>query len=80
MEKKDEVINGQFISSEEDSEEGVMFYRCNLCGGVVSKWDIKEHKGCPKCANPRIKPSNLSLWEKIVQIVKHPKVWTWNTK
>ena len=80
MEDKGKLINGQFVSMEDDSEGGLMFYRCNLCGHIVSKWDIKESKGCPKCANPRIKPTNLSLWEKIVQIIKHPKVWEWDTK
>ena len=80
MEKKGEVINGQFVSMDEDTDGGMLFYRCNLCGHVVNKWDIKESKGCPKCANPRIKPTNLSLWEKIVQIIKHPKVWEWDTK
>lgn len=58
--------------------EGVMFYRCVLCGNPVSKWDIHEHQGCAKCGNPRIRPSNLSLWEKVVQILRHPKVWAWN--
>lgn len=53
------------------------FYRCVLCGTVVSQWDIDEHRGCRKCGNSRIRPSNLSLWEKIVQILKHPKIWTW---
>ena len=80
MSEEQQVINGQFIDTREDLGDGLLFYRCCLCGGVVSKWDIKEHKGCPKCAHPRIRPSNLSIWEKIVQIAKHPKVWSWNTK
>ena len=80
MEKKGEIINGQFVSFEEDSLEGMSFYRCNLCGHVVSQWDIKKSKGCPKCANPRVKPSNLSKWEMFVQIIKHPMIWLWNTK
>jgi predicted Zn-ribbon and HTH transcriptional regulator len=58
-------------------KEGLQFYRCILCGHVVSIWDIKEHRGCPKCKNPRIRPSDLSLWEKIVEICKHPAVWAW---
>lgn len=59
-------------------DEGLMFYRCLLCTSVVSKWDIHEHKGCSKCGHGRIKPTNLSLLEKLVQIFKHPKIWTWN--
>ena len=53
------------------------FYRCMLCGGVVSQWDIRQTHACPKCNNIRIRPSNLTIWEKIVQIAKHPKVWAW---
>lgn len=60
-----------------EEEKGMPFYRCILCGHVVSLWDIKESKGCPKCKNTRIRPTDLSIWEKIVQIFKHPKVWTW---
>lgn len=75
--EEQKVINGQFIDTREDEGKGLLFYRCCLCGGVVSKWDIKEHKGCPKCAHAKIRPSNLSLWEKVVQVFKHPKVWEW---
>jgi NAD-dependent SIR2 family protein deacetylase len=56
---------------------GRNFFRCTMCGTVVSEWDIKEHKGCKKCANPRIKPTNLSLFEKVQQIILHPMVWRW---
>ena len=52
------------------------FYRCMLCGGVVNEWDIQDG-GCPKCGGRRIQPSNLSILEKIAQIIKHPKVWEW---
>ena len=58
--------------------EGKQFYRCTLCNGVVSDWDIQKYKGCPKCKNNKIKPSDLSFTEKIVQIIKHPAVWRWN--
>ena len=53
------------------------FYRCVTCHGVVSQWDISEVHGCPKCAGSRVKPTNLSLLEKIAQIIKHPMVWNW---
>ncbi len=58
-------------------ERGRQFYRCILCGTVVSSRDIHEHHGCPKCGNVRVRPSDLSLWEKLVQIAKHPAVWRW---
>jgi hypothetical protein len=58
--------------------EGKLFYRCELCHSVVSEWDIKKHKGCGKCGNVRIRPSDLSFLEKLIQIVKHPKIWAWN--
>lgn len=57
--------------------EGVMFFRCKLCTGVVSPWDLKKVKGCPKCGHVRLSPSNLSILEMITQIIKHPKIWTW---
>ena len=60
-----------------DNDKGLLFYRCVLCRSVVSQWDINEHHGCPTCGNPRVSPTALTLWEKIVQIVKHPKVWQW---
>ena len=59
-----------------EDDKGLTFYRCTLCHGVVSVWDIKKG-GCHKCGGVRIMPSALSLWEKLVQIVKHPRVWEW---
>lgn len=56
---------------------GLPFYRCVLCGHVVSIWDIKEIQGCPKCKNTRIRPSELAWWEKIIQLFKHPCFWKW---
>ena len=47
------------------------FYRCIDCGSVVNEWDI-ERGSCPKCGGHKIKYTNLSLWEEIVQLVKHP--------
>lgn len=58
-------------------EEGMQFYRCTLCHRVVSIWDIHEFKGCPYCKANKISPTDLTLWEKLVQIIKHPKVWRW---
>jgi NAD-dependent SIR2 family protein deacetylase len=61
------------------SGKGLPFYRCVLCGTVVSNWDIYyEPHSCPKCGGARVKPTNLGWWETIVQIWKHPKVWTWD--
>lgn len=59
------------------SKKGLRFYRCVLCRDVVSYWDIKSGVGCPKCKGRRIEPSDLTLWEKLVQIWRHPKVWAW---
>jgi hypothetical protein len=61
--------------------EGIPFYRCTLCRGVISLWDVyTEPHTCPKCGGARMSPTNLSLWEKIVQVIKHPKLWRWNEK
>jgi hypothetical protein len=57
-------------------EKELTFYRCTLCRGVVSKWDINAG-GCQHCGGTKISPTNLRWWEKIVQIVKHPAVWRW---
>jgi DNA-directed RNA polymerase subunit RPC12/RpoP len=56
--------------------KGLTFYRCMLCNRVVSFWDIKKG-GCQHCKGRRIMPSGLTLWEKLVQIFKHPKIWAW---
>ena len=61
------------------SSKGLPFFRCTLCRGVVSNWDIHEPPHvCPKCGGARMSPTNLSWWEMIVQIIKHPKLWTWH--
>ena len=57
--------------------EEIKFYRCMLCGKAVNQWDINSGRGCPKCGGLRVKPSNLKWYEKIVQIIKHPKIWEW---
>lgn len=56
--------------------KGRRFYRCLTCQGVVSEWDIAKG-GCPKCKGTKITPKNLTLWEKAVQLFKHPAVWRW---
>jgi len=55
----------------------VKFYRCVLCGTVVNNWDIETGKGCPHCSGRTVRPTNLNLLEKLIQIIKHPKVWRW---
>jgi DNA-directed RNA polymerase subunit RPC12/RpoP len=78
-----DIKNAGFATGEEtvahsvNGDYGMPFYRCILCGHVVSLWDIKKVNGCPKCGNTRIRPSDLSFTEKIVQICKHPAVWKW---
>ena len=57
--------------------EGLEFYRCCLCGTVVSPWDLRDVQCCPKCSHNRVHPTNLSLKEKATQIIKHPKIWKW---
>ena len=58
--------------------EGLVFYRCQLCRGVVSPWDVKSGSACTNCGHRRISPTNLTLMEKIKQVFKHPKVWRWD--
>ena len=57
--------------------EEIKFYRCMLCAKAVNQQDINSGKGCPKCGGLRVKPANLRFFEKIGQIIKHPKVWRW---
>ena len=56
--------------------KGRSFYRCLTCQGVVSEGDIQKG-GCPSCKGTKITPKNLTLWEKLVQILKHPALWRW---
>ncbi len=65
--------------SDRHSGEGLSFYRCNVCHGVVGPWDI-DRGGCPQCGGVRIQPTNLSLREKLVQIWRHPRVWAWGQR
>jgi hypothetical protein len=58
------------------TQEGVTFYRCTMCQSVVGPWDIQEYHGC-KCGNNKVYETNLSLFEKIMQVLKHPNVWRW---
>lgn len=52
---------------------GVPFWRCFLCGKVVSPWDI-DKGGCQHCGSSKISPTNLSLLEGIVQIIRRPSL------
>jgi hypothetical protein len=57
--------------------DGLVFYRCELCRGIISPWDLKKNEGCQKCGQRRVRLSNLTLFEKLVQLCKHPKFWEW---
>jgi len=72
-------MNNSILDVAEDinSADGMTFYRCHLCNKVISKWDIEEHHACPKCGHTKISPTNLSAWEKLIQVCKHPAVWSW---
>lgn len=61
----------------DEESKGLNFFRCTMCGCVVSQWDIKKHHGCKRCANPKIKPTELGFFEKLVQIFLHPMIWKW---
>lgn len=56
--------------------EGTQFYRCILCGTVVNLWEIREGDGCGKCGGLKIRPTSLGIWEKLVQLFKHPSLFT----
>lgn len=59
-----------------DQKGRLVFFRCELCHRVVSEWDIK--KGCCQhCSGSRIRPTELTFLEKIVQVIKHPNIWGW---
>ena len=49
-----------------------MFYRCTMCTQIVSPWDIKGSE-CPNCGGHKIRPTNLSFFEKAIQICKNWK-------
>lgn len=56
----------------------VTFYRCVSCTKVVSPWDIAEVGGCTRCGGGRVRPTNLTWWEKVVQILRRPRFWRWS--
>lgn len=58
----------------------MMFYRCMMCSKVVNQKEILRGEGCPNCAGGKVRPTNLSLLEKIVQICKNPRVWRWKNE
>ena len=66
------------MSNQDEQDEGLLFYRCYLCRGVVSKWDVEKSFACPKCGHTKVSPANLTPLEKLVQIIKHPAVWKWS--
>jgi DNA-directed RNA polymerase subunit RPC12/RpoP len=53
------------------------FYRCVACTRVISPVDIQEHGSCPYCFGRRIRPTNLTWWEKLRELVRHPLFWRW---
>lgn len=83
--KPTDIINGQFIDTREEKprflesndENALVFYRCSLCTRVISLFDLRKYRACPFCGHSKISPTNLTLWEKLIQIVKHPRVWEW---
>jgi len=87
-EEKPFVVNGHMIDPREDKpgflesndQYALQFYRCVLCHRVVSLFDLREKLGCRHCGHAKVSPTNLTLWEKLVQIAKHPKVWTWKNE
>jgi len=70
-------LESRHAEDTKQTEPGVPFYRCTMCATVVSVWDIQEYKGCTKCMCNQIRPTMLSFWEKLIQILKHPKIWEW---
>lgn len=69
-----------FNSEEIYEGTGLAFFRCRLCGSVVSPWDLEKHHACAKCGKKEITPTSLGFWEKVVQIIKHPMVWKWKER
>jgi len=57
--------------------QGLSFWRCAKCNRVVNVWDLQEHHGCRACGSNTIRPTNLTLVEKFVEICKHPAIWRW---
>lgn len=52
-----------------DSSKQYMFYRCELCRGLVS-WKQINEGGCGKClTGSRVRAAHLSTWEKVKALV-----------
>ncbi|MEJ2336567.1 MAG: hypothetical protein P8Y26_13195, partial [Gemmatimonadales bacterium] len=52
--------------------KGVGFYRCLVCGKVCAPWDLPKYHGCRKCGSVRLRTTNLSFFEKIIEIIRQP--------
>lgn len=65
------------MEDENDSETGIMFYRCNLCGKALAPWVLSAARACPRCGHTRVRPTNLSWWEKTLMLMRYPRFWSW---
>jgi DNA-directed RNA polymerase subunit RPC12/RpoP len=54
--------------------EGAAYFRCMLCGRPVSEKTIENEGGCSHCGGRRVKPTSLTFWEKVFEIIKHPSL------
>lgn len=53
--------------------KGTPFFRCTMCSRPVPPWDIAKG-GCQACGSGRLIPTNLTFWEKVILIIKYPKL------
>lgn len=53
--------------------KGIPFYRCTTCHRPVSNWDV-NNGGCAYCGQTRFKPTNLTFWEGIKEIIRNPRI------
>ena len=54
--------------------KGAAYFRCLLCGRPVSPLDLDQSHGCAHCGHTRIRPSDLTLWEKVLEVLRNPKI------
>lgn len=55
-----------------------MFFRCCGCNAPVAPWTVTKRGCCTKCGGGKVRPSNLSLFETLCEVIKRPDVWNWH--
>jgi DNA-directed RNA polymerase subunit RPC12/RpoP len=54
--------------------EGAAYFRCVLCGRPSAETTLQEHGECGYCGGKRMQPTDLTFFEKVIEIIRHPSI------